>query len=407
MAHTARKALSYLSGPSSRPLLGETIGQAFDSTVRRAPHKLALVSRHDGVKWSFERFKHDVDKLAAGLLKLGLRKGDNIAIWALNGSDWATTQVAAAKAGLGLLACNPGYRTTEIEYALKKVGCKALITSSSFKTSHFDSILRQVMPELNSCAPGHLHSKAVPTLQHVIALGPSQVGDGSHGGRLDGESKLHPSLQHEYPGMHRYADVLSAALESDISEMQRLSDTTLDSDDVISLQLTSGTTGLPKATGLSHHNVLNNAVIVGGNIGLTEDDRVLINPPLFHCMGQVMSSLASLYYGSTALYPAPSCDAGAALALAADAGATVVNGVPTMFIGMLNHATEPALRPKLASTFRTGIMAGSVCPIELMRQVEKQWGLKELCICYGMTETSPVSTQTSRDGEWARSVVLR
>lgn len=391
-----RKALSYACGVSAKPLTGKTIGRAFDDTVARLPNHTAIVSRHEGLKLAYAEFARQVDRAAASFLKLGLKRGDTVGILAMTSSEWTVVQMGAAKCGIRLLAMNPAFRAHEISYGLNKVEAKALITTSSFKSSDFDGILRSILPELNdhSNLSQPLKAKGCPTLEHVITLGAAQQGDGFANNHA---SKAHPSTVGNHPGMHRWADFLGLASESDINEMQRLSDTELDGDDIVSLQLTSGTTGLPKAVGLSHANVLNNAIIVGDNQGLTESDKVLGNPPLFHCMGQVMSSLASFERGATILFGAPAFDPAAALHVAADHGATSVMGVPTMFLAMLSHASEPKLRDQLASTLRTGVMAGSVCPIELMRQVERQWKLKELTICYGMTETSPVSTQTARD----------
>ena len=368
---------SYVFGASEKPLLGETIGQFFDAACGRWPDRPALVVRHQKVRMSYGQLKEAVDKLAAGLLTLGLQPGDRIGIWSPNNSEWVLTQFATAKAGLVLVNINPAYRVAELEYALNKVGCKALILAERFKTSDYVGILRELTPELARATPGKLESARLPALRSVVVLG-----DGSH------------------PGCLRFADILSrgGAVEAKrIAELAPL----LQFDEAINVQFTSGTTGFPKGATLSHHNILNNGFFIGEAMRLTPEDRLCIPVPLYHCFGMVLGNLAAVTHGACMVFPGEGFDPLTTLETVAEERCTALHGVPTMFIAELDH---PDFGRFDLSTLRTGIMAGSPCPIEVMKRCIAKMNLSEITIAYGMTETSPVSFQSSTDDPLERRV---
>jgi fatty-acyl-CoA synthase len=368
---------SYVFGASEKPLLGETIGQFFDGACGRWPDRPALVVRHQKVRISYGQLKEAVDKLAAGLLTLGLQPGERIGIWSPNNSEWVLTQFATAKAGLVLVNINPAYRVAELEYALNKVGCKALILAERFKTSDYVGILRELAPELSRATPGKLESARLPALRSVIVLG-----DGSH------------------PGCLRFGDILSrgGAVETKrIAELAPL----LQFDEPINIQFTSGTTGFPKGATLSHHNILNNGYFIGEAMRLTPEDRLCIPVPLYHCFGMVLGNLAAVTHGACMVFPGEGFDPLATLETVAQERCTALHGVPTMFIAQLDHAEFGRFD---LSTLRTGIMAGSPCPIEVMKRAVDKMHLSEITIAYGMTETSPVSFQSSTDDPLERRV---
>jgi fatty-acyl-CoA synthase len=368
---------SYVFGASEKPLLGETIGQFFDTACGRWPDRPALVVPHQKVRMSYGQLKEAVDKLAAGLLTLGLQPGDRIGIWSPNNSEWVLTQFATAKAGLVLVNINPAYRVAELEYALNKVGCKALILAERFKTSDYVGILRELAPELAHATPGKLESARLPALRSVVVLG-----DGSH------------------PGCLRFADILSrggAAEAKRIAELAPL----LQFDEAINIQFTSGTTGFPKGATLSHHNILNNGFFIGEAMRLTPQDRLCIPVPLYHCFGMVLGNLAAVTHGACMVFPGEGFDPLTTLETVAEERCTALHGVPTMFIAELDH---PEFGRFDLSTLRTGIMAGSPCPIEVMKRCIAKMNLSEITIAYGMTETSPVSFQSSTDDPLERRV---
>jgi fatty-acyl-CoA synthase len=359
---------SYVHGASDIPLLGNTIGEHFDDIVRRWPDREALVVRHQNVRWSYSQLKEQVDALAAGLVALGLEPGDRIGIWSPNNAEWVTTQFATARAGLILVNINPAYRLAELEFALKKVDCRALITARGFKTSNYLGMLRQLLPEIESCAPGQLHSAKLPSLSTVIVTGGEEV-----------------------PGMLTFAEALLLGGERHRSELLERA-RKLQFDDPINIQFTSGTTGFPKGATLTHHNILNNGFFIGETLRLSETDRICIPVPLYHCFGMVLGNLACVTHGSAMIYPSEAFDPVSVLETVAAERCTGLYGVPTMFIGELDH---PRFAEFDLSSLRTGIMAGSPCPIEVMKRVVRDMHMSEVTICYGMTETSPVSFQSS------------
>jgi fatty-acyl-CoA synthase len=369
--------LAYDHGTSTVPLIGETVGVHFDRIAAAHGNRLALVVRHQNIRWSYAELADRVDALAAGLLALGLAPGDRVGIWAPNCAEWVLTQFATAKAGLILVNVNPAYRRAEIDYALNKVGCKALITAPRLKTSDYLAILADLMPELAAAPPGALRAAAVPSLGTVIRLGAERT-----------------------PGMLNFDDVLG---RGGGAERQRLAELarTLQFDDAINIQFTSGTTGFPKGATLTHHNILNNGFFVGEAMRLQPEDRLCIPVPLYHCFGMVLGNLACLTHGAAMIYPGEAFEPLAVLETVAAERCTALHGVPTMFIAELDH---PAFASFDLSSLRTGIMAGSPCPIEVMRRVVERMHMREVTIAYGMTETSPVSTQSSAGDPLERRV---
>jgi fatty-acyl-CoA synthase len=345
--------LSYVHGASATPLIGRTIGDYFDTVVAENPDGLALIVRHQGIRWTWSELKRRVDTLAAGLLAIGLTPGDRIGIWAPNCAEWTITQFGTAKVGLVLVNINPAYRLSEAEYALNKVGCRALVTAVSHKSSEYLAMIRELRA-----------SGRVPKLEHVITLGPER-----------------------YPQCLRFEEIADTqhTLVTGISAR-------LQFDDPINIQFTSGTTGYPKGATLSHHNLLNNGYFVGAAIGLTSQDKLCIPVPLYHCFGMVMGNLGCLAHAATMVYPAEAFDPLAVLETVHAERCTALYGVPTMFIALLAHAQFERFD---LSCLRTGIMAGSPCPVEVMRQVVDRMHMPEVTIAYGMTETSPVSFQSS------------
>jgi fatty-acyl-CoA synthase len=311
-----------------------------------------------------------VDTFAAGLLALGLQKGDRLGIWSHNNAEWLITQFAGAKAGLILVNINPAYRRAELIYALNKVGCKALVTMPAFKTSNYLEMLQDVAPELNHCQPGVLQAKQLPDLRIVIRLG---------------EDKTR--------GMYNFSEIAPMADDSHRKRLANLA-TELRIQDPINIQFTSGTTGNPKGATLTHYNVLNNGFFVGEAMKLTEKDRICVPVPLYHCFGMVMGNLACLTHGSAIVYPAAAFEPEAVLQTLQAERCTGLHGVPTMFIAELS---DPNFHQYDLNSLRTGIMAGSPCPIEVMKRVISEMHMSEVTIAYGMTETSPVSFQSSTD----------
>ena len=368
---------SYAHGVSSTPLIGDTIGVHFDKSAERWPDRPALIVRQQNVRWTYRELKEQVDAFAAGLLALGLAPGDRIGIWSPNNAEWVITQFATAKAGLILVNINPAYRTYELEYALNKVGCKALITAERFKTSDYLGMLRELMPEIEGAAPGEVRAKRVPTLTTLI--------------RIDGG---------ETPGYVRFDDVLGMGGERHRRMLAELQPK-LQFDDAINIQFTSGTTGAPKGATLTHHNLLNNGYFIGEAQRLTDRDKVCIPVPLYHCFGMVLGNLACVTHGSAMVYPGEGFDPLATLETVESERCTALYGVPTMFIAELGH---PEFKRFDLTSLRTGIMAGSPCPIEVMRRCVAEMNMREVTIAYGMTETSPVSTQTSCDDPLERRV---
>ena len=359
--------LSYVHGATETPLLGETLGRSFDRTVARWGSRPGLVVRSQNIRWTYAELAARAQEFAAGLLAQGIEPGDRVGIWSLNNAEWLITQIATAKAGIILVNINPAYRTTELEYTLNKVGVTALITATAFKTSDYMGMLHEIVPELASSKPGQLRSARAPCLRTVIQIG----GEG--------------------PGTIPFADVGISGGPDEFARLTALADT-LQFDDPINIQFTSGTTGSPKGTTLSHHNVLNNGFFIGEAMRLTEQDRLCIPVPLYHCFGMVLGNLAAITHGTCMVYPGEGFDPLAVLETVAEERCTGLHGVPTMFIAEMEH---PRFAEFDLSSLRTGIMAGSPCPIEVMRRAVDKMHLSEITIAYGMTETSPVSFQTT------------
>jgi fatty-acyl-CoA synthase len=365
----AKLTQSYAHGASTAPLIGETIGVHFDHAAARFGDCEALVVRHQKIRWTYAELKQRVDGFAAGLIALGLSPGERIGIWSPNNSEWVITQFATAKAGLILVNINPAYRLSELEYALNKVGCRALITAPGFKSSDYVGMLRELAPEIDHSEPGRLEPKRLPALKTLIRMG----GD-------------------ESPGFLRFDDVLGMGRERHREELAGLAGK-LQFDDPINIQFTSGTTGLPKGATLTHHNILNNGYHRRGD-ALTDRDRICIPVPLYHCFGMVLGNLACLTHGAAMVYPSEGFDPLATLEAVEAEKCTGLYGVPTMFIAELSH---PEFSRFDLKSLRTGIMAGSPCPIEVMKRCVGEMHMREVTIAYGMTETSPVSTQTGCD----------
>ena len=368
---------SYVHGASDKQLIGQTIGRFFDEACARHAEREALVVRHQNVRLTYAQLKSRVDALACGLMRLGLAPGERIGIWSQNNMEWALTQFASAKAGLVLVNINPAYRRSELEYALNKVGCRALVLSPAFKTSNYLEMIADLAPELGHCEPGLLRSHRLPSLEMVIRMGADKS-----------------------PGMLSFDDLLRAPSREELTALAVLSEK-LQFDDPINIQFTSGTTGHPKGATLSHHNILNNGFFVGEAIKLVPGDRLCIPVPLYHCFGMVMGNLGCLTHGATMVYPAEAFEPLAVLETVAQEKCTGLYGVPTMFIAALDH---PRFADFDLSSLRTGIMAGSPCPIEVMKRVIGKMNMAEVTIAYGMTETSPVSFQSGTDDPIDRRV---
>ncbi len=343
--------LSYASGTSTVPLLGETIGANLERVVARVPDREAIVSCHQGVRYTYAELDARVDLVARGLLDLGLEKGDRLGLWSPNYVEWALVQYATAKLGVVLVNINPAYRTHELQYALAQSGCRMLVAAPSFKTSDYVAMTASVAGEL-------------PALERAIFLWSPEW------------------------------DALLSAGEGVPMDRLRTREAQLDFDDPINIQYTSGTTGFPKGATLSHHNILNNGFFVGEGCRFTADDRVCVPVPYYHCFGMVMGNLGATSHGACVVLPEAAFDAGAVLDAVEAERCTCLYGVPTMFIAELGH---PSFASRDLSSLRTGIMAGSPCPVEVMKRCVSEMHMEEVTICYGMTETSPVSTQTGVD----------
>ncbi|WP_328740487.1 AMP-binding protein [Streptomyces erythrochromogenes] len=351
-------ASSYASGVGEVPLLGDTIGENLDRTVRRFPDRDALIDVAAGRRWTYAELASDVDALALGLLDLGIVKGDRVGIWAPNRAEWTLVQYATARIGAVLVTVNPAYRSHELEYVLRQSGIRLLAAADRFKTSDYAAMIDEVRPRC-------------PALEFVALLG----------GPV-------------------WNSLLERGRQGDPADLAR-AQAALSPDDAVNIQYTSGTTGFPKGATLSHHNILNNGFFVGELCHYTEQDRVCIPVAFYHCFGMVMGNLACTSHGAAMVIPAPSFDPVATLAAVESERCTSLYGVPTMFIAEL---AEPGFDAYDLSSLRTGIMAGSPCPVEVMREVIERMGMTEVSICYGMTETSPVSTQTRADDSVERRV---
>ena len=367
MKHLSGDSLSYVHGACDVPLIGETIGDLFDRVTEKIPDNEALVSCHQGLRYTYRQLQAACDLLARGLMACGIQKGERVGIWSPNYAEWVITQFATAKIGAILVNVNPAYRVHELEYALRQSGCRALIVAPPYKTTDFAALLREVCPELEDSAPGRLSAARLPQLRTVIALGAQSVGGANTWQQV-------MAMAHEVS-----PDLLAARQRS------------LNFDDAINIQYTSGTTGLPKGATLSHHSILNNGFFIGQRMRFTERDRLCIPVPFYHCFGMVLGNLACVTHGATMVLPAEVFDPRKTLEAVAVERCSALHGVPTMFIAELGL---PDFDDYDLSSLRTGIMAGSPCPVDVMKQVRTKMGMEEITICYGMTETSPVSFQT-------------
>jgi fatty-acyl-CoA synthase len=358
---------SYVSGCSDHPLLYQTIGAAFTEMAERYGDRDAIVVRHQGIRLTYAALAARVDAFASGLLAMGLEPGDRVGIWSPNNLEWVITQLATAKAGLILVNINPAYRIAELDYCLNKVGCRALVFAQRFKASDYCAMVAELAPEATQAPPGALRAARLPDLEWLIT-----IGDGGMAGALP------------FNSVAAFANAESnAALDALAS--------TLQPEDPINIQFTSGTTGSPKGATLSHHNILNNGFYSGRRMLLSPQDRLCIPVPLYHCFGMVLGVLSCITHGACMVFPGEAFDPGEVLATLADESCTGLHGVPTMFIAELDH---PDFAVFDLSGLRTGIMAGAPCPVEVMERVIAQMHMRDITIGYGMTEVSPLSFQT-------------
>ncbi|MFC5911636.1 AMP-binding protein [Streptacidiphilus monticola] len=349
---------SHAQGPADTPLLEETIGANLDRAVAAFPDREALVDLATGRRWSYRELDRDVNRVALGLLALGVGRGDRVGIWAPNCAEWFLVQYATARVGAILVTVNPGYRTHELAYVLRQSGIRTVVAARSFKTSDYAAMLAEAAPDC-------------PYLRDILLIGSPE-----------------------------WDALLAAGEAADPGQLTEIG-AQLSPTDPINIQYTSGTTGFPKGATLSHRNILNNGYFVGELCHYTEADRICVPVPFYHCFGMVMGNLAATSHGACVVIPAPAFDPAATLAAVAAERCTSLYGVPTMFIAELN---DPGFDGYDLSSLRTGIMAGSPCPIEVMKQVVERMGMRDVSICYGMTETSPVSTQTRTDDPLERRV---
>ncbi len=371
-ASTARDARrwSYASGVSETPLLGLTIGDKFDETAEKYPDQPALISRHQNIRLTYRELQEQINQCAKGLMQLGLQKGQRIGIWSPNRAEWCITQFATSKIGAILVNINPSYRLHELEYVLKQSGCSTIVISPAFKTSNYTEMVFTLAPDLQQCEPGKLKAEKLPDLTTVIRMSSEKV-----------------------PGMFTWDDLMTMGTpvsDEQLNTRQREQEF----DDPINIQYTSGTTGFPKGAALSHHNILNNGYFMTLLQNFSHEDRLCIPVPLYHCFGMVMGNLGCISHGATMIYPSEGFEPLAVLQTVQEEKCTALYGVPTMFIAELDH---PDFSKFDLTSLRTGVMAGSPCPVEVMKKVIALMHMSEVEICYGMTETSPVSLQTRID----------
>jgi fatty-acyl-CoA synthase len=361
---------SYSQGIGASPLVGLTVGEMLDRTAARYPDNPALIVRHQNNRYTYQELLREVERAARGLLRLGIQKGERVAIWSTNYAEWVITQFAVAKIGAILVNLNPAYGTVEFEHALQQSGCSTLLMTRGFRKSDYRAILFEICPEAVHSLPGELHSPQLPQLRNLIYIGDSA-----------------PS------SMIPWNDLLQMAAGVP-DDALRARAATLEFDDPINIQYTSGTTGSPKGALLSHHNIVNNGLLIGQGMRFTCRDKLCIPVPFYHCFGMVLGNMVCVAHGAAMVIPAHYFDALATLQAIAEERCTAVHGVPTMFIAELEH---PRFREFDLTSLRTGIMAGSPCPINIMRRVVDEMHCSELTIVYGLTETSPGITQTTPD----------
>lgn len=371
------KLPSYTSGVSEKPLIGMTIGDKFDEIAATYPDNDALIVRHQGLRYTYRQLKEAVDQAARAFLAIGVKRGDRVGMWSPNCAQWTITQFATAKVGAILVNINPAYRLHELEYALNQSEARFLVTADTFKSSNYTEMLFELAPELKASAEGQLKSMKLPHLKGIVNLADTK-----------------------FDGMWRWDDFVNMA---EIISADKLASvqSELQFDDPINIQYTSGTTGFPKGATLSHHNILNNGYFVAESMNFTDQDRLVIPVPLYHCFGMVMGNLGCVTHGAAMIYPDEGFEPKSVLQTVAEERATAVYGVPTMFIAELDH---PEFSQFDLSSLRTGIMAGSICPAEVMKAVNNKMHMEEVQIAYGMTETSPVSTQTAANDPFDKRV---
>jgi len=377
--HPAGKpsAASFVAGISDRPLQYRTVDAVLRGAAEEGPDRTALIVPHQSIRFSFAELDCEVEQVARGLVASGLRSGERVGIWAPNCLEWLLTMFGAARAGLVLVNLNPAYRSSELEFALRLVGCRALIFAARFKGSDYAALLHSLIPELGNAAPGELRSAAFPELRLLV-----QIGSETLSGGLSFEQ-------------------LRACGQGVDDTGLRSIEVGQDADQIFNIQFTSGTTGTPKGASLTHFNLVNNGFFVGKGMRLTDQDRVCIPVPLYHCFGMVLGVLAAMTHGAASVFPGEAFEPLAVLETVVRERCTALHGVPTMFIGELEH---PRFGEFDLSSLRTGIMAGSPCPIALMNRVVTEMHMPEVTICYGMTETSPVSFQSEPDDPLERRV---
>lgn len=373
-------AYSLAQGPASPPLIEQTIGDVFDAMVERWPDREAVVSRHEGKRYSYRALQYEANRLASALLNLGLSIGDRVGIWSHNNISWLLMQLATAKTGIILVNINPAYRVAEVEYALNNSGCKAIVTMRRYKTSDYLDMLFQIAPELKNTSAPDLRAAKLPHLRHVVWIDTT------------GEDSENTVSIESYPNVQSFSQLMTTGSAND-KRLQEIAKA-LQAADAINIQFTSGTTGLPKGATLTHRNIVNNGFFVGERMKFTHEDKLCIPVPLYHCFGMVMGNLACITHGSTIVYPNDGFDPLTVLETVEEEKCTALHGVPTMFAAVLDH---PRFNEFDLSTLRTGAMAGAPCPIELMKRVVERMNLSQITIAYGMTETSPVSCQSTVD----------
>ncbi|MGA2985350.1 MAG: AMP-binding protein [Terriglobia bacterium] len=362
--------LSYSHGIGLSPLVGLTVGELLDRTANRYPERPALIACHQNKRYTYSQFLREVERAARGLLRLGIQKGERVGIWSTNCAEWVIAQFAVAKIGAILVTLNPAYGTVEFEHALQQSACSTLFLTPGFRGRDYLSILFEICPEAVHSVPGALQSAKLPHLRNLVFMG-------------------HPAP----PSMIPWNNLLQMG-ESVPADGLRARAATLEFDDPINIQYTSGTTGTPKGALLSHHNIVNNGLLIGQGMRFTCQDKLCIPVPFYHCFGMVLGNMVCVGHGAAMVIPAEHFDALATLQAIAGEGCTAVHGVPTMFIAELEH---PRFREFDLTSLRTGIMAGSPCPIDVMRRVVREMHCTELTIVYGLTETSPGITQTTPD----------
>ncbi|XP_038055852.1 medium-chain acyl-CoA ligase ACSF2, mitochondrial-like [Patiria miniata] len=367
----SKQELSYFHNAGPTPLIGKTIGQIMDETTEKFPDRDAHVFLRDGIRRTFAEFREETDRVATGLLALGIKRGDRVGMWGPSTLEWVLTQFATSRIGAIMVNINPVYRVHELEYALRTSECKAVVCARTFRSLDYYAMLREICPELDTDKPGQLNCARLPNLKTVI---------------FRGEDNL--------PGTFNFSDLLKMG-GSNEEKLRDEYENKIQFDEPVSVLFTSGTTGFPKGATLTHHNIVNNAFNVGHMVGYHEKHhRICVPVPLYHCFGMVMASLCGMVHGATCVFPSPGFEAEAALQAVATERCTSLYGTPTMFIDYLHH---PRLSEFDVSSLSTGIMGGSPCPIETMKQCMTRLNMKDVSIAYGLTEVSPIITQTCRD----------